>query len=82
MPRPVLTLAAAWAAFDAMVFDGGVTSVSRTQARRVLRDGGGPKLASTPGPEYRHGGRLVPRRRLVNSCVMRVGSEPPGFRRR
>jgi stearoyl-CoA desaturase (Delta-9 desaturase) len=39
MPKPVLTLAAAWATFDAMAFDGGVTSVSRTQARRVFYAG-------------------------------------------
>jgi hypothetical protein len=36
MPKPVLTLAAAWAAFDATVFEGSVTSSSRTQARRVF----------------------------------------------
>jgi hypothetical protein len=36
MPKPVLTLAAAWAAFDAMVFDGSVASASTTQARRVF----------------------------------------------
>jgi hypothetical protein len=39
MPKPVLTLAAAWAAFDAMVFDGSVTSASNTQARRVFYAG-------------------------------------------
>ena len=35
MPKSMLALAAAWAAFDAMVFDGGVTGASKTQARRV-----------------------------------------------
>jgi hypothetical protein len=35
----VLALAAAWVAFDAMVFDGGVTSASKTQARRVSMRG-------------------------------------------
>jgi hypothetical protein len=39
MPKPVLTLAAAWAAFDAMVFDGSVTGASKTQARRVFYAG-------------------------------------------
>jgi hypothetical protein len=39
MPKPVLTLAAAWVVFDAMVFDGGVTSASTTQARRVFYAG-------------------------------------------
>jgi hypothetical protein len=39
MPKPVLTVAAAWAAFDAMVFDGSVTSASKTQARRVFYGG-------------------------------------------
>jgi hypothetical protein len=36
VPKPVLTLAAAWAVFDAMAFDGSVTSASKTQARRVF----------------------------------------------
>ena len=35
----MLTLAAAWAAFDAMVFDGSVASASTTQARRVFYGG-------------------------------------------
>ena len=39
MPKPVLTLAAAWAAFDAMVFDGSVASASKTQTRRVFYGG-------------------------------------------
>jgi hypothetical protein len=39
MPKPVLTLAAAWAAFDATVFDGSVASASKTQARRVFYAG-------------------------------------------
>ena len=39
IPKPVLTLAAAWAVFDVMVFDGGVTSASKTQARRVFYAG-------------------------------------------
>ena len=39
MPKPVLTLAAAWEAFDAMVFDGSVTIASKTQARRVFYAG-------------------------------------------
>ena len=39
MPKPVLTLAAAWAEFDAMVFDGSVTSASKTRARRVFYGG-------------------------------------------
>jgi hypothetical protein len=39
MPKPVLTLAAAWAAFDATIFDGSVTSASKTQARRVFYAG-------------------------------------------
>ena len=39
MPKPVLTLAAAWAAFDAMVFEGSVTSAAKTQARRVFYAG-------------------------------------------
>jgi hypothetical protein len=34
MPKPVLTLAAAWAQFDATVFEGSVASASKTQARR------------------------------------------------
>ena len=39
MPKPVLTLAAAWAEFDAMVFDGSVASASKTQAQRVFHGG-------------------------------------------
>jgi hypothetical protein len=39
MPKPVLTLAAAWASFDAAVFDGSVASSSKTQARRVFYAG-------------------------------------------
>ena len=39
MPKPVLTLADAWVVFDAMVFDGGVTGASTTQARRVFYAG-------------------------------------------
>jgi hypothetical protein len=39
MPKPVLTLAAAWAQFDAIVFDGEVTNASKTQARRVFYAG-------------------------------------------
>ena len=40
MPKPVLT-PAAWAAFDATVFDGSVASASKTQAqaRRVFYGG-------------------------------------------
>lgn len=39
MPKPVLTLAAAWAAFDAMVFDDAVTNAEKTAARRVFYAG-------------------------------------------
>ncbi len=39
MPEPVLTLAGAWAQFDAMVFDGSVASASKIQARRVFYAG-------------------------------------------
>jgi hypothetical protein len=39
MPKSVLTLAAAWAQFDAMVFDGSVINASKTQARRVFYAG-------------------------------------------
>jgi hypothetical protein len=39
MPKPVLTLAAAWASFDAMVFDDGVNRDAKTQARRVFYAG-------------------------------------------
>jgi hypothetical protein len=39
MPKSVLTLAAAWASFDATVLDGGVTSASKTQARRAFYAG-------------------------------------------
>jgi hypothetical protein len=35
MPKPVLALAAAWAQFDAMVFDGEVTSaLTRHRAKQ------------------------------------------------
>jgi hypothetical protein len=39
MLKPVLTQAAAWAQFDAMVFEGSVASASKTQARRVFYAG-------------------------------------------
>jgi hypothetical protein len=39
MLKPVLTLAAAWAQFDAMVFEGSVANASKTQARRVFYAG-------------------------------------------
>jgi hypothetical protein len=39
MPKPVLTLAAAWAAFDAMVFDGAVANAEKVAARRVFYAG-------------------------------------------
>jgi hypothetical protein len=39
MPKSVQTLAAAWAQFDAMVFDGSVINASKTQARRVFYAG-------------------------------------------
>jgi hypothetical protein len=39
MPKPVLTVAAAWASFDAMVFEGSVANASKTQARRVFYAG-------------------------------------------
>jgi hypothetical protein len=39
MPEPVLTLAAAWAEFEAMVFDDGVSRAAKTQARRVFYAG-------------------------------------------
>ena len=39
MPKPVFTLAVAWAAFDAMVFDDGVTRTTKTHERRVFYAG-------------------------------------------
>ena len=39
MPKPVLTVAAAWAAFDAMVFDAAVANVGKVAARRVFYAG-------------------------------------------
>ena len=39
MPKPVLTLAVAWAEFEAMVFDDGVGRAAKTQARRVFYSG-------------------------------------------
>jgi hypothetical protein len=39
MPKPVLTLAAAWAAFDDLVFDDDVTRATKSQARRVFYAG-------------------------------------------
>jgi hypothetical protein len=35
MPKPVLTLAAAWAAFDAMVIAGAETNAEKVAARRI-----------------------------------------------
>ena len=39
MPKPVLTLAAAWAAFDAGVFDAAVANAEKVAARRVFYAG-------------------------------------------
>jgi hypothetical protein len=39
MPKPVLTLAAAWATFDALVFDDTVTNAEKVAARRVFYAG-------------------------------------------
>jgi hypothetical protein len=39
MPKPVLTLAAAWATFDGLVFDDTVTNGEKVAARRVFYAG-------------------------------------------
>jgi len=39
VPKPVFTLAVAWAASDAMVFDEGVTRTTKTRERRVFHGG-------------------------------------------
>jgi hypothetical protein len=39
MLKPVLTLAAAWAAFDAMVIAGTVTNAEKVAARRIFSAG-------------------------------------------
>jgi hypothetical protein len=39
MPKPVLTLAAAWATFDGLVFDDEVTNAEKVAARRVFYAG-------------------------------------------
>jgi hypothetical protein len=39
MPKPVLTLAAAWASFDTMVFDDAVTNAEKVAACRVFYAG-------------------------------------------
>ena len=39
MPKPILTLAAAWATFDAVVIDGAVTNAEKVAARRIFYAG-------------------------------------------
>jgi len=39
VPKPVLTRDTAWAMFDAIIYDGGITSSSKTRARRVFYAG-------------------------------------------
>jgi hypothetical protein len=67
MPKPVLTLAAAWAEFEAMVFDDGVSRAAKIQARRVFYAGAQASLNILMAG-------LEPESKVTDSDIQRVAA--------